>query len=205
MIKEGTLTNFALPVFQKESQEKFSSIPITHPGGLTFDNLGRLHLSTPYSGPARVFVRSSKYDGTTVVSHISDIHKIISSDKDLKEKPVLMLMADGGPDFTPMSVLNTFYFYRLFKALELDILTVFTYAARYSAFNCIEHLWSPLSKKLAGVQFSATVEDQAKPPCYQAGLSAADLYKQEKIVFDNAIKSVVQDFWNNATFNNFPV
>ena len=34
------------------------------------------------------------------------------------------------------------------------MLAVFTYAPRYSAFNCIEHLWSPLSNKLTGVVFS---------------------------------------------------
>ena len=141
---------FALPVFCKESIEKFSSLSI-NPGSLTFDNLGRLHLNTPYSGPSHVYIRSSKYNGITAVSHITDIHKIICADKMLKNKSVLMIMADGGPDFTPISVLNSLYFYRLFKTLKLDILSVFTYAARYSAFNCIEHLWSPLSNKLSGV------------------------------------------------------
>ena len=88
MIKEATSTNFALPVLEKESQEKISNIPKTHPGSLTFDNLGQLDLSMPYSGPAHVFVQLSKYDGTTVVSSISDIHKVIFSFKDLKKKTI---------------------------------------------------------------------------------------------------------------------
>ena len=108
---------FTLPVFHKESIEKFSSLSI-NPGSLTFDNLGCLHLNTPYSGPSHVYIRSSKYNGTTAVSHITDIHKIICADKTLKNKSVLMIMADSGPDFTPISVLNSLYFYRLFKTLK---------------------------------------------------------------------------------------
>lgn len=70
-------------------------------------------------------------------------------------KSVLMLMLDGGPDFSPMSVL---YYYCLFKTLNLDILSVFSYSARYSAFSCIEHRWSPLSNELLGVLFSPLID-----------------------------------------------
>ncbi|CAB3978472.1 Hypothetical predicted protein [Paramuricea clavata] len=69
---------FTLPVFCKESVQKFESLPI-NPGSLTYDNLGRLHLNTPYSGPAHVYICSSKYNGT-VASHITDIHGIICGD-----------------------------------------------------------------------------------------------------------------------------
>jgi len=51
------------------------------------------------------------------------------------------------------------------------MLAVFTYAARYSAFNPVEHLWSVLSNKLSGVVFSSTLEDESKPPCEQSKLS----------------------------------
>ena len=67
-----------------------------------------------------------------------------------------MIMSNSGPSFCPTSVLNTIYYNR-FKKLDLDMLAVFTYAPRYSAFNCIEHLWSPLSNKLTGVVFSNIV------------------------------------------------
>ena len=116
-----------------------------------------------------------------------------------------MIMSDGGPDFTPISVLNALYFYRLFKLLKLDILSVFSYAARYSAFNCIEHLWSPLSNKLAGVQFSPTLEGESKPPAHQGGLSKEELFNKEKKVFDKAILSIANDHWQGAKFDTFPV
>jgi uncharacterized phosphosugar-binding protein len=60
--------------------------------------------------PAHVYIRSSKYNGTTVVSHITDIRRIICGDEELKNKSVLMIIADGGPDFTPISVLSALYF-----------------------------------------------------------------------------------------------
>ena len=75
-----------------------------------------------------------------------------------------MIMSDSGPDFCPTSVLNMIYYYRLFKKLDLDMLSAFTYALRYSAFNCVEHLWSPLSNKLSGVVFSNIASGDSKPP-----------------------------------------
>ena len=94
------------------------------------------------------------------MSHITDIRRIICGDEELKNKSVLMIIADGGPDFTPIYICAKYIvFYCLFKTLKLDILSVFTYAARYSTFNCIEHLWSPLSNKLACVQFSPNLKE----------------------------------------------
>ena len=51
-----------------------------------------------------------------------------------------MLLLDGGPDFALNPVLSSIFFFRLFKELNLDLLSVSTYAAQYSAFNPIEHL-----------------------------------------------------------------
>ena len=169
-------------MFRKESIEKFTSLPI-NPGCLAFDNLGHIHLNTPYSGPAHVYICSSKYNGTTVVSHITDIHKIICADDALKDKLVLMIMADGGPDFTPISVLNGLYFYCLFKTLKLDILSVFACAARFSTFNCIERLWSPLRLALSN-KFSPKLKEETKPPAHQGGLSKDELFQKEKLVFE---------------------
>ena len=78
--------SFSLPIFRKESSLKFSSL-IKDPSTLKLDNIGRFHLDTPYSGISHVFVRSSKYNGTTVTSHITDIYHIISSDEDLLRSP----------------------------------------------------------------------------------------------------------------------
>ena len=72
-------------------------------------------------------------------------------------------MSDDDPYFIPKSMLNTSYFYRLLKHLDLDFLAVFTHRARYSPYNCIEHLWTPLSNMLSRVTFNAIYPGDKKP------------------------------------------
>ena len=63
-----------------------------------------------------------------------------------------MLMSDGGMEVESTNAhVGWRHYHLLFKTLNLDTLSVFSYAARYSALNCIEHLWSPLSNQLLGV------------------------------------------------------
>ena len=71
---------------------------------------------------------------------------------------VLMIMSGSGLDFSPVSVSFLLYYFCLFRKLNLDKLSVFTNASRYSVFNVIEHLLSPLSIKLYGVVFLPKVE-----------------------------------------------
>ena len=139
-----------------------------------YDKIGRLHLKTPYSGPSYCFLRAQVFNSTTAVTHTTDLYNIIVNDDLLLRKPVLMLLSDNGPDFNPKSLLDTIYFYRYFKKLNLDMLTVFTFAARYSAFNCIEHLWSPLSDKLAGVTFDSVYPGDKEPPTKISQLSNSE-------------------------------
>ena len=88
----------------------------------------------------------------------------------------------------------------------MDILLVLTYAARYSAFNPIEHLWSPLSNALAGVVLSSCVPDESLPPAKQSTKTQTpeERRSKEKIVFDNAM-STCSSHWKNMTFDNFPI
>ena len=58
------------------------------------------------------------------------IEAMASSDKH-GSKPVLFL-SDNGPDFNPMFLFNSLFFYQAFKYLDLDLLSTFTYAAQYS-------------------------------------------------------------------------
>ena len=78
-------------------------------------------------------------------------------------------------------------------------------AARYSAYNPVEHLWSPLSKCLTSVRLSAVATGDDKPPCQIGGLSAE--VRKEKIaeVFDNVIANVCNIHQKNATFDDFKV
>ena len=114
-----------------------------------------------------------------------------------------MILADGGPDYTPAGVVNILFYYRLFKELNLDFLSVATYPSRYSAFNPIEHLWSPLSDMLAGAVFSPKLDGDTKPPCQPNQLSPDELREKEYAVFDNAI-SKLSTFWKVSNSKGSP-
>ena len=123
-----------------------------------------LHLT----GPASLYVRSSRYNHSYIATHVTDTHAILCPHMEVASRNSFILVSDGGPDLNPASVLNQIYLYRLFKILELNLLSICMYAARYSAFNPIEHLWLTMSKKLAEVIFSPTIEDKNNPPLKSA-------------------------------------
>ena len=123
------------------------------PNKLVYDNHGRAHLYPPNAGRSYVFLSAQRFNSATISTHITDLHNILTREEN--QNHGLLIMSDSGPDFAPTSLLNMIYYYRLFKLLDLDILNIFTYASHYSAFNCIEHLWSPLSKSWQ-VQFLQT-------------------------------------------------
>ena len=69
-------------------------------------------------------------------------------------------------------------------------MTLCTYAARYQAFNPIEHLWSPMSNKLSGVMFKLKLDGEDKPLVLQSWLSKDDLREKEYRIFDQAIEDL---------------
>ena len=136
---------------------------------MKYDGLERLHLDMPYSGQIHLMIRLHKYNPTTAVTHITDLFKILSPYKQVKS--IFMFLADGAPDFNRAHMVNELFYFRLFKKLEADVLAVMTYTARYSAFNPIEHFWSPASNKLASVTFSPLKnESDNVAPALQSGL-----------------------------------
>ena len=189
--------------FPKESVDKYKNITGLATKELKYDGLGRLHFDTPYSGPVHLMIRSHKYNSTTAASHVTDLYNILKHHKD--NKSIYMFLADGGPDFNPSHLANSLFYYRLFKKLDADILDVLTYAARYSAFNPIEHCWSPASDKLASVVLSPVLDDDTVAPVLQSGLDRETLEEKEKNVFDRAINAICHQHWNGLTFDGFPV
>ena len=51
-----------------------------------------------------------------------------------------MILADGRPDYTQAGFVDTLFYQRPFKELNIKFLSVPTYGARYLAFNLIKHL-----------------------------------------------------------------
>ena len=193
----------ASPTFQKEKSRKLTvdyGVDNLHQ-----DSIGRLHIKTPYSGNSSVVTRAQIFKSTTIVTHITDLYNFIKSNPDYSDKSGLMLISDGGPDFNPMSLLNEVFLFRLFRSLHLDFLSVFTYAARYSAFNCVEHLWAPLSNKLASIVFSPIYPGDKNPPIRQRNLSTEERENKERYIFDTAMERLSTVHWNRTTFDDCPV
>ena len=83
----------------------------------------------------------------------------------------------------------------------MDILGIISYAASWSAYNNIEHLWSPVSRSLCSVILPSILDGDDKAPCKMTGIDAEERRQKEAILFDNAMDVVVSNYWNNLTFN----
>ena len=84
------------------------------------------------------------------------------------------------------------------------MLSVSRYAARYSAYNAIEHVWSPLSNLLAGEVFSPKMEGDSKPPSQQSTFTQDQLKEKKFSLFDKAF-SDLHSYWKNVEFDGNPV
>ena len=91
-------------VFETESLDKYSEFIKPSAGEITYDKIGRAHLQTPNSGSIDLRLRSTKYHGSSIATHVNDLYNIISKNK----KPALMILADGGPNYTPAGELRFF-------------------------------------------------------------------------------------------------
>ena len=140
---------------------------------------------TPHAGPSYIRLRSHKYNSTTVATHITDLFNILHDIS--KMKSIFMFLADGVPNFNPAHTINQLFYFRLFKKLEADILCVMTYAARHSAFNSIENLWSACADRLSGVVFSPIADGDESAPALQTKLSSDVSVDKEKRTFDRAM------------------
>ena len=126
-------------------------------------------------------------------------------DKVSEGKRIVFLKVDNGSDWDLHLVVNELYMYRLWKVSGLDILGVVSYSARYSAYNNIEHLWSPMSKKLNSVVLPSVLEGESEPPCKQTGLTPDERRGKEALVFDKAMDLVTSTYWAGACFNDSEV
>ena len=168
------------------------------------DSLGRPHFKTPHTGPATIALRSSIFHSSTSESHTCDLKPVLEAVVQ-EGRTVITIIADGGPDWSTGSLLNSIHYLDLWKSLNLDLLCVTSFAARYSAYNPIEHLWSPMSKKLSSVRLSPVADGDRKAPYYMSGLSESTKKAKEAAVFDKAISEIANVHWKEAVFDGFPV
>lgn len=115
-------------------------------------------------------------------------------------KTAALLIADSGPDWNTASLVNAVLLMRLWRDCNLDMLVICSYAARFSAYNHIEHLWSPMSKLLTSVTLPANIPGEDKAPCQQK-LPKETIKAKEVQVFDREISQVCEVHWKDATFD----
>ena len=97
-------------------------------------------------------------------------------------KGIAFIKVDNGPDWNLLNVVNEIYFCRMWRDSGLDMLGLVSYAAKYSAYNNVEHLWSPMSRKLASVILPSILEGESEPPCKQSTLSDEEKGDKEALV-----------------------
>ena len=187
-------------LYKNENKELYKHI-LSESSETFIDGMGRIHLATPYTGRSFLKIRSNKYNATTVATHVSDLYQMLLPIK--QSKSIYMFISDGGFDFNPSHLANELFYFRLFKRLDADILVVMTFAARYSAFNPIEHLWAPLSRRLSSVVLSPTVEGENEAPVDQTDLDEETLIQKESIVFNSAMNTIREAHWKDFTFDGF--
>ncbi|CAI2198953.1 6601_t:CDS:1, partial [Funneliformis geosporum] len=96
--------------------------------------------------------------GTLSTTHIVDLESIISNEefftilkKEGKVRPIWILLVDGGPDENPKQMKNIIQYAHLFRALDLDYLTIRTHTLGQSAYNPVERSMASLFAILASI------------------------------------------------------
>lgn len=114
--------------------------------------------NTLRTGQLSIFVRPEYFNGTSSATHMADLESIVSDEefsatlkKEGKVRPIWVLLVDGGPDENPKYMKNIIQYTYLFRALDLDYLTIRTHAPGQSAYNPVERSMASLSAKLAGI------------------------------------------------------
>ena len=114
--------------------------------------------------------------------------------KEGKGRPIWIFLVDGGPDENPKHMKNIIQYAHLFRALDLDYLTVQTHAPGQSAYNPVERSMASLSAKLAGItlpvnkfgshlnsQGIVVDEELARQNFEYSGKKLCDIWKRDDI------------------------
>ena len=96
--------------FKSENVQNFPALS-DYKGTITHNNIGRVHLPTPHTGPVSLHLRATKYHPSTIATDVNDLHNILKEEK----KAACIILSDSGPDYSPSNVVNTLFYFRLFQ------------------------------------------------------------------------------------------
>lgn len=182
------------PLGYKLTPMGYMELPHIEPKQVVKDMVGRPHYRLSQSGPLHIINRAQAFQSSTVEPHVNDLIRLIG--RKGAPKPILILVVDNGPDWTPASVLNCLYFVRLWKSLKLDALFVCSFCPKYSAFNPIEHSWSVCSNAITAITLPAVVPGEELPPCRQ-NIGEEIRRQKDAAMYDSAMELLCV-YWNRA-------
>ena len=151
----------------------------------TLDKMGRQRYRLPECIAINVINRGP-YIKTTIASHCNDLYPLIQQSK----KSSVTILSDGGCDFNVNHLTNEWFFMRLFKDLNLDVLLATAHCPGFSARNPIEHVWGVLTNAAIAVYL---------PDRLQQHLTGEALKAKEGQVFDAAL-STLEGYWGNVRY-----
>lgn len=102
----------------------------------------------PHSGHLLVQLYPSRLVESTNVMHANHLIQLINDEKVVKDIANVVMIADGGPDWSVKAIINFLSLGILWKNLMLDTMIVQCYAPQHSRFNPIERCWSFLTQKI---------------------------------------------------------
>ena len=93
-------------VFKSKGENTFrqNCLP-NYSGDIALDNLGRLHLPTPYSEKVNLFLRANKFNSSTIATHVSNLHRIFSGHPCTS----VVMLAAMGSYYTSLSIVKNFF------------------------------------------------------------------------------------------------
>ena len=90
--------------FKTENVQNFPKLS-DYKGTITHDNIGRVHLPTPHTGPVSLHLQATKYHPSTITTHVNDLDNILKEEK----KAACIILSDGSPDYSPSNVVNNLF------------------------------------------------------------------------------------------------
>lgn len=155
------------------------------------DTKGRDSVVKGTAGPAHLFMRPLMYDKPDLYSNVGDLRAILEAKESSgKLRPVLSIITDGGDGYKNTRMSTILLYGRIFRDFQLEGLILFRRAGGLSAYNNIEHLWSPISSALSGMVLGVDPHNRrnGKPP--SACLRGDDLFEENVELLDECMESV---------------
>ena len=144
------------------------------------------------SGPTKLVLRSVKFSPSNLINHVNYLLPKLDA-LAAEGRGVVFLKGDNGGDRHLANLVDPIYFCRLWKQPKLNVLEIVSYAARFSAYNNIEHTWAPMSKKLTSVILPSVLPGGKAEP-YKLDISCNEIQQKEAELFDNAMQLITDKY-----------